>query len=145
MKHRYYTLPLRLDEVIQGKDLDQCTLEESIRQHIHLLLTTSFGEIEYDTRFGCMVWDTDFDNLSAVNKLRDQLKQSVRSVILQYEQRLENVSAEIAIRQEEAQDSSSGRRVKKRIILQINGTMKLNHQPFSFTDSFLAGPLSYEL
>jgi phage baseplate assembly protein W len=144
MKQQYYSLPLRLDDVIQGQHLTACSLEESIDQHIHLLITTSFGEIEYDKSFGCIVWETDFDNLTTVNKLRDEIKQSVAEIIQKYESRLEKVKVEVSIRQEELPVKINGRHVKKRIILQVAGMVKSTRRPYSFTDRFFAGPLSYE-
>ncbi len=144
MKHRYYSLPLRLDEVIQGKNLEQCSLDDSIVQNIHLLMTTAFGEIEFDQGFGCIIWETDFDNLTAVNRLRDQVKQSILSVLQQYEKRLEKIRVEVTIRQEELPAKINGRHVKKRIIVQVNGLIRSTHQPFNFIDSFFAGPLSYQ-
>ena len=144
MKQQFYSLPLRLDDVIQGQHLTVCSLEESIDQHIHLLITTSFGEIEYDKSFGCIVWETDFDNLTTVNKLRDEIKQSVAEIIQKYESRLEKVKVEVSIRQEELPIKINGRHVKKRIILQVVGIVKSTRRPYSFTDRFFAGPLSYE-
>ena len=144
MKHRYYSLPLRLDEVIQGKNLPQCSLEVSIIQNIHLLMTTAFGEIEYDQSFGCIILETDFDNLTAVNRLRDQVKQSIIAVLQQYEKRLDKIRVEVTIRQEELPAKINGRHVKKRIIVQVSGFIKSTHQPFSYVDNFFAGPLSYQ-
>jgi phage baseplate assembly protein W len=144
MKQHYYSLPLRLDEVIQGQNLSVGSLEESIDQHLHLLITTSFGEIEYDKTFGCIVWETDFDNLTTVNKLRDEIKQSVAEIIQKYEPRLEKVKVDVVIRQEELPARINGRHVKKKIILQVNGIVKFTRRPYSFTDRFFAGPLSYE-
>jgi phage baseplate assembly protein W len=144
MKQHYYSLPLRLDEVIQGQHLSVGSLEESIDQHLHLLITTSFGEIEYDKTFGCIVWETDFDNLTTVNKLRDEIKQSVAEIIQKYEPRLERIKVDVTIRQEELPARINGRHVKKRIILQVNGIVKFTRRPYSFTDRFFAGPLSYE-
>jgi len=143
MKHRYYSLPLRLDEVMQGENLPTCSMDDSIYQHIHLLVTTAFGEIEYDEKFGCIVWDTDFDNLTAVNKMRDIIKQSLVTVIRKYETRLEKVNAEVSINQELTSGSQDAKQVKKRVRLQITGLIKSTHLPFSRTFSFFSGPLSY--
>lgn len=143
MKYRYYSLPLRLDEAVQGRNLQQCSVEESIGQHIHLLITTAFGEIEYDPRFGCVVWDMDFDNLTAVNRMRDGIKGSVISAIQQYEPRLTKVSAEVYIQQELTTAGGGGTQAKKRVTLVVTGIIQSTHQPFSFKDSFYSGPLSY--
>ncbi len=124
---------------MQGKNLPQCSIEESIGQQLHLLMTTAFGEIEHDQEFGCIVWETDFDNLTAVNRMRDQIKQSVVAAIKKYETRLENVTAEVSIQQELMRDNQA----KKRITLSVKGIIRSTRQPFSFKDSFYSGPLSY--
>jgi phage baseplate assembly protein W len=144
MKQGFYTLPLQLNLVMEGKDLPMCSLEESIHQHIHLILTTSFGEIEYDGGFGCIVWEADFDNLTAVNKMRDQIKNSVLSVLQQYETRIEKIKIEIFIAQEELKTLIKGKRVKKRIDIQVTGVLKATRMPYTFIDRFFVGPLSYQ-
>jgi phage baseplate assembly protein W len=144
MKQGFYSLPLQLNLVMEGEDLPVCSLEESIHQHIHLILTTAFGEIQYDEGFGCMVWDADFDNLTAVNRMREQIKNSVLAVLQQYETRLERIKAEVYIKQEELQVKVNGKQVKKRIDIQVNGIIKSTRSPYVFTDHFFAGPLSYQ-
>ena len=44
MYREYYSLPLALDLVRQHRELARCSLTQSIIQHLHLLITTSFGE-----------------------------------------------------------------------------------------------------
>ena len=144
MKQGFYSLPLQLHLVMEGKDLPVCSLEESIHQHIHLILTTAFGEIEYDEGFGCIVWEADFDNLTAVNKMRDQIKNSVLSVLQQYEARIEKIRAEVYIRQEEVRMQVNGKRVKKRIDIEVTGVIKSTRSAYTFTDRFFVGPLSYQ-
>lgn len=144
MKQGFYSLPLQLNLVMEGKDLPVCSLEDSIHQHIHLILTTAFGEIEYDAGFGCIVWEADFDNLTAVNKIRDQIKSSVIAVLQQYETRIEKIRAEVYIRQEEVRMQINGKRVKKRIDIEVTGLMKSTRTPYQFTDRFFVGPLSYQ-
>jgi phage baseplate assembly protein W len=128
---------------MRGDNLQKCSIDDSIRQHIQLLVTTTFGEIEYDEKFGCIVWDTDFDNLTAVNKMRDIIKQSLVIVIRKYETRLEKIVADVNIQQQLISGTRDVKQVKKRVILQIAGLIKSTNLPFSHTYSFFSGPLSY--
>lgn len=144
MKQGFYSLPLQLNLVMEGEDLPVCSLEESIHQHIHLILTTAFGEIQYDESFGCLVWDADFDNLTAVNRMREQIKKSVLAVLQQYETRLEKIKTEVYIKQEELQMKVNGKQVKKRIDIQVSGIIRSTRSPYIFNDHFFAGPLSYQ-
>jgi phage baseplate assembly protein W len=143
MAKEYYSLPLQLNKIMQGEILPTCSLSESISQHIHLIITTSFGEMQQDQQFGCSIWDCDFDNLTATNKLRENIKSSVKFAITKYEQRLEQIKVEIFIKEEELMTKINGRQVKKRMDVHIHGINKLTSEKFFYLDHFFTGPLSY--
>ena len=118
MQLEFYSLPLALDRVMRQHEHPKCTLQQSVIQHLHLLLTTSFGEFPGDERFGCGIWDHDFDNVTSVHKLKEIIRQSLLQTIQEHEKRLGNVRAELTIVQEELPESEGSiRRVKKRIII----------------------------
>lgn len=73
MKPEYYSLPLSLDKVLQKQDLPRCSLQQSVYHHLHLILTTSFGEMGNDANYGCSIWEDDFDNRTSNNKIREKL------------------------------------------------------------------------
>src|SRR3954469_24993622 len=101
MSLQFYSLPLALEHIIQKKELPKCTLQQSVEQHLHLILTTAFGELPADEHFGCCIWEHDFDNLASTNKLKEVIKQSLFTSIQQYEKRIYQVRIELSIRQEE--------------------------------------------
>jgi phage baseplate assembly protein W len=143
MSIEYYTLPLRLDKLMKGEQHEKCSMKESISQHLHLIITTAFGEMQQDEEFGCSIWDFDFDNLRSYNKIREKIKISVQQSVLKYEKRLESVMVDVFIKEQELNTTLNGRHVKKRLDIQITAVNKLTNEKFVFQDSFFTGPLSY--
>ncbi len=139
----YYTLPLRPDKLLKGEFHEKCSLRESIAQHIHLIITTAFGEMQQDENFGCSIWDCDFDNLTSGNKIRERIKLSVQQSILNYEERLQGVKVDVFIKEQELNTTINGRQVKKKLDIQITATNKVTSEKFMYQDSFFTGPLSY--
>ncbi|HJT73488.1 MAG TPA: GPW/gp25 family protein, partial [Chitinophaga sp.] len=84
MKQSYYKLPLNFSRILQKQDLPECSLEESVQQHIHLLITTVLGENKDDPQYGCQLWDSDFDIRATNNEVKEQVERSVRNAITRY-------------------------------------------------------------
>jgi phage baseplate assembly protein W len=139
----YYTLPLRPDKLLKGEMHDKCKLKTSIEQHILLILTTAFGEMQQDELFGCDIWDCDFDNITAGNKIRERIKLSIQQSILKYEERLQSVKVDVFIKEQELNSTLNGRHVKKRLDVVITAVNKITSEQFTYRDSFFTGPLSY--
>ena len=143
MQLEYFSLPLALDKVMRQQEHPRSTLQQSVIHHLHLLLTTAFGEFPGDERFGCGIWDHDFDNVTSAHKLKELIRQSLLKSIQDYEKRLGNVRVELMIVQEELVEGVSSRRVKKRINVSVAGVLQSTNEPLLFRDSFFVGPLSY--
>jgi hypothetical protein len=143
MQLEYYSLPLVLDRVMRQQEHPKCSMQQSVVQHLHLLLTTGFGGFPGNERFGCGIWEHDFDNVTSAHKLKEMIRQSLLQSIQENEKRLANVRVELMLRQEEVASGSSGRSVKKRIDITIAGLLQLTNEPFTYKDSFFVGPLSY--
>jgi phage baseplate assembly protein W len=140
----YYTLPLSLDMVLQKQDLPRCSLQQSVYNHIHLILTTAFGEMSNDPNYGCAIWENDFDNLTSNNKIREQIKQSLLKAINQYETRIQNVKIDVLIKQEEQRTVLTGRHVKKMLHINVQAVLVSTRESIQYNDQFFTGPLSYE-
>jgi phage baseplate assembly protein W len=143
MQLEFYTLPMAVEAVMQKQELPRCSMQQSVMQHLHLLLTTSFGEFPADEVFGCGVWDHDFDIVTSAHKLKEMIRLSLMTSITDQEKRLGNVRVEIVLKQEEVPSFQGGRRIKKKIDITVNGILKLTNERFSYRDSFFVGPLSY--
>ena len=142
MKGLYYKLPLDFQGLMKRKDIDKISIEDSIRQHIFLISTTSFGECKFDESFGSEIWEMDFDLLKSNNNLREMMMNSLKRDISKNEKRvvLEDISVEIS-------DYNLGKmgktRMKKRVQLTLKMLIKETNRPLFFQNSFFVGPISY--
>ena len=145
MNKEFYSIPLALEQIMQKKEHPKCSLQQSIAQSLHLIITTALGEWPADDNFGCSIWDHDFDNITSSHKLKEWIIESLQNSIQQYEKRLRNVQIDLVIRQEEKAGNPSGYKVKKRIIINITAFLHSTNENFTYQDSFFTAPLSYQL
>ncbi|NHE58475.1 GPW/gp25 family protein [Cyclobacterium plantarum] len=145
MKNHFYKLPFSLVGIMQKKDHRTCSLEQSIAQHLHLIITTAYGELSMDEQFGCCIWEYDFDNITSSHKIKEFIRESLSNAILRYEKRLGNTRVELEIGQEEMASQKNGCRVKKKITITITGWLNATNEKFIYEDAIFTGPLSYQL
>lgn len=143
MQQEYYSLPLNLEAVMQKREHPKCSLQQSVVQQLHLVITTAFGELQTDDSFGCSIWDNDFDNLTSGPRLKEIIRQSLLQSISQHEPRLAGTRVELQVEQQELQEEAFGRRVKKRMDVTVSAMLIHTNEPFAYKDSFYIGPLSY--
>jgi predicted component of type VI protein secretion system len=143
MPASYYSLPFDLGAVIKKAELPRCSLRTSVAHHLHLLLTTSFGELMSDEKFGSSIWDADFDNEDHRSRHKETILQSLLITIQQYETRIENVRIETSLYQEEVRANASNTRAKKRLDVTIHARLKATNEPITYRDNFFISPLSY--
>ncbi|KAA2243720.1 GPW/gp25 family protein [Chitinophaga agrisoli] len=143
MQGQYYKLPLDLSRILQKKDMPVCNLEESVSQHIHLLITTVLGENKDDPQYGCQLWDSDFDIKASNNEVKEQVENAVRTAIVRYEKRLAQIKVMAVVSQEEL-GMTNGRKVKKKIKVNVTGTLAKNNNPFHYSSYFYVSPLSFD-
>ncbi|MEQ9440327.1 MAG: GPW/gp25 family protein [Cyclobacteriaceae bacterium] len=140
----YYQLPLQFSNLIGKKRHGLCTLEDSIRQHIHLIIKTHYHEYRFDPNYGCYIWDKDFDNIQSVSKWKDELEDLVLQSLNAYEKRLMNIHVTIKVDEPETIDPRTNQiiRHQKRITIQTLGTIKKTNQPLQHTEFMFFSPLS---
>ena len=143
MKQSYYKLPLNFSRILQKQDLPECSLEESVQQHIHLLITTVLGENKDDPQYGCQLWDSDFDIRATNNEVKEQVERSVRNAITRYENRLAQIRVSAMVSQEEV-SGISAKKINKKIRVTVNGILLRNNSAFSYNTFFFVSPLSYD-
>lgn len=143
MPASYYSLPFDLGLITKKVELPRCSLRTSVAHHLHLLLTTSFGELQSDEKFGSSIWDADFDNEDHRSRNKEIILQSLLATIRQYETRIENVRVETSLYQEEVQAMTRNTRAKKRMDVTIYATLKATNEPITYRDNFFISPLSY--
>lgn len=142
MVMEYYRLPFQPGRVMEKKEHPKCSLADSVAALLHLVAVTNFGDYTHDPTFGCEIWEHDFENISNSQIFREKLRVSIQATIEKHEPRLSNVRVGIQIDQIDYRMGQ--RRIKSRIRLKVDATLTLTNEPFTFTDQFFIGPLSYE-
>lgn len=143
MKQQYYKLPMDFSRILQKQDLPDVNLEESVGQHIQLLITTVLGENKDDPQYGCQLWDNDFDIRASNNEVKEQVELSIRASINRYEKRLTQTRVVAQISQEELMGVSA-KKVKKKIRVTVTGVLARNKTEFHYSSFFYVSPLSYD-
>ena len=120
-----------------------CTLQQSIAQRIHLILITNFNEFRYDNQFGCIIWETDFENIYNINQWKDKMARAVKDEIEKYEKRLMNIKTVLDLTEEEfhVSDKSVYRRIKRRVDIKIQANVRKTNEPFFFQELLYVSPV----
>lgn len=149
MKKEYYTLPLRFDQLLEKRQHTRCQLNDSIAQHLHIMLSSHFGESRFNPDYGCSLWEFDFkmvpDPKENKFKWKESVKLSYEETIRQSEPRLSNVRVRVEI-EDFIEDYKVSRKVskkiRKRLWVQVDATISITNQEFSFTEYLFIAPIS---
>lgn len=91
----YLKMPLQLQSAV-AKKLQRCSYQESIAQHIMLLILSHHGEVIGREDFGSMIWDLEFNQLVKISDWEEGVKNSLIKTIEKYEKRLRNVDVNVS-------------------------------------------------
>jgi phage baseplate assembly protein W len=141
MSATYYQLPLDLEGILERRQLPRCSMQDSVAQHIYLLLTTYFGESRYDADFGCQVWEQDFEAMTTM-RWKDRVQRSVEQSVDEFEPRLTQVRAQVAVMDFELKGVSQ--RIRRRLEITITAVLYRTREPFVFHASLFVAPLSVD-
>lgn len=139
----YLEIPIDFAEITKGDVVKRCSNLDSIVQHINLIITSHLGENLFVDEFGCSVWEYDFDNTVKDSRLKDKVRDSLCVAVTSLEKRLDNVSVDAFISQAELGSLEFSRRIKKKVVVHVNGLVKETGEEFSYNEAFYLGPLSY--
>lgn len=141
MINDYYKLPLQLNKITEKRELQKCSLYDSISDMVHLIAITCFGECKHDESFGCEIWEHDFENITNSQKYKEKLITSIKATLKKQEPRLSNINVDIQI--EQIDYMLKQRRIKSRIKMKVTGKLTSTNESFLHYDEFFIGPLSY--
>jgi hypothetical protein len=143
MATNFYSIPISFKDIRQKAEVPRISVNHSIHNMIHLIVTTAFGEMRHNASFGCDIWKFDFENIYNLPLFKEELKKSLRNSILKNEKRLINTTIDLHIEQVEVPTKVCNKRIKIRIIFVVNGVIEKTNEAFSHQDKFYIGPLSY--
>ena len=142
MTKNYYKVPFDFNRFFEQKDLKKTSLEDSISQYLSVIITTAFKEYKHDHKFGSEIWESDYDLLTNINRLKEQIKKSLSNKVKSLEKRLENIQVNVLLSQAHI-DNENNIRLKKQLRIEIKGTIKKTNEPFRFIGSYYIAPLAY--
>jgi len=139
----FLNIPINFKDIRQKGEATRISVNDSIHNMMHLIITTTFGEIRHNPSFGSDLWKFDFENIYNLPSFKEELKNSLRNSILNNEKRLVDINVELQIQQVEVPTKVSNKRIKIRIIYIVSGVIEKTNEVFTHKDKFYIGPLSY--
>jgi phage baseplate assembly protein W len=143
MPSSFLNIPVDFSSITKKAELRRININQSIHNMLHLILTTSYGEVKFDPSFGCEIWLHDFETIYNPQTFKEILKKSLLQSIRNNEKRLTNVSIDFQFEQKEIISKIKNKRFKTRIVILINGLIEETNEPFGHRETFFIGPLSY--
>lgn len=141
----YYKLPIKFDSVFEedGKLMATCNEISSIDQYIELLLTTCPGEHKFNKKFGCRIWDMDFERVVSRKNWINDFTAYVKEAVSNFEKRLKDVSVSIDVRDVAREDYTlQTTAIKKEVMVYIEARLVSDNEPCKFRYALYLGPLS---
>jgi hypothetical protein len=141
MAKEYLKIPLQLNLVTGQKQLNRCSLGESVSDLIRLITITHFGENKPDDSFGNELWENDFENIVNVQAFKEILAQSLQHTISLQEKRLSGIKVTVGF--EQVTITLQNRRIRQRVMISVEGSLRKTNESFIHQEVFFIGPLSY--
>jgi phage baseplate assembly protein W len=139
----YLNIPISFKGIKRKDSLDHIDVKKSIHNIIHLITTTEYEEVRHDPKFGCDIWQYDFENIYNPHSFKEELKKSIRDSIRNNEKRITNVRVDLQIEQVEITTRVQNKRIKTRIRLVVKGMIDETNEALEHQEMFFIGPLSY--
>ena len=141
----FLRLPLNCEKVTEGEHLPQCSLKDSIENHVKLILVTKFGENRFNLAYGCEVWEFDFQRIASFNSWRDKIVVSVKESIKSNEKRLYDVVVKLMVEDEESvNDTKKTVVVRKCLRFDITAKLKLTGSTINVSPTLYISPFSVD-
>ena len=137
----YLKLPLNLSRALNGQ-LKRCSYEESIAQHIMMLVVSRYGEVEGKEDYGSVIWDLEFNQVLRNSDWEETVRQSLEATIRKYESRLKDVHVRVELAEVEEDVRNKYPNARQRVRVWVNGIMVRNDQEFKFSTHLYISPIS---
>lgn len=134
-------MPLQLQLAIDKK-LPRCSYQESIAQHIMLLILSHNGEVIGREDYGSIIWDLEFNQLVKISDWEEGVRNSLIETIGKYEKRLRNVNVDVTLLEIEEESVNKISHIRRRAQITVAGIMDRTNEKFNFTTSLYISPLS---
>ena len=137
----YLKLPLDLSRTLNGQ-MQRCSYEESIAQHIMVLIVSRYGEVEGKEDYGSVIWDLEFNQVLKNADWEEKVRQSLEATITKYESRLKDIHVRVELTEVEEDVRNKFPNARQRVRVWVNGVMVRNDQQFNFSTHLYISPIS---
>ena len=137
----YLKLPLDFSAALKGR-MERCSYEESIAQHIMMLIVTHHGEMEGKNDYGSIIWDLEYNQAVINNDWEDTVRKSLEKTITDYERRLKDIRVQVALTEVEEEIRNKYPNARRRVRISVIGYMVSNGKPFHFSTYLYISPIS---
>lgn len=141
MANEFLQIPLQLNLITGQQHLKRCSLNDSVTNMIRLISTTHYGENKQDDTLGNELWENDFETVNNIQAFKERLSESLQNTLIRHEKRLSNIKVSVGF--EQVLTTVYKRRVRQRIQISIEGTIRKTNETFKHQEVFFMGPLSY--
>ena len=128
----YLKLPLDLSRTLNGQ-MQRCSYEESIAQHIMMLIVSRYGEVEGKEDYGSVIGDLEFNQVLKNADWEEKVRQSLEATITKYESRLKDIHVRVELTEVEEDVRNKFPNARQRVRVWVNGVMVRNDQQFNFS------------
>jgi phage baseplate assembly protein W len=143
MNGRFLKIPFDLKKIMTTNQVDSVDLSLSVSQHINLIIHTHFGEHRANKKYGCEIWNLDFELIVSDSLWEEKFRKSLLSSIMSYEHRLNNVEVEIKMEELEIFNKANNTvEVKKKVNIYVTGQLVETGQFYKFNSAIFLSPLS---
>ncbi|MFD1604350.1 GPW/gp25 family protein [Flavobacterium artemisiae] len=137
---KYLKYPVNFKSLLKGSQENFCKIDESIAYNIMMIITTSFGEIPEDPRYGTIIWDLEFNQHIKKRDWEDLVRKSLYESIVEYEKRL--ILSNVIISLDEIDDSELTRSIRRKVSINVKGSIIESQIPFNFQTKLNISPIS---
>ena len=146
MVAKFYQMPFDFGLLMQrNKELPGCNLGTSIAQNIFLIISSKYNEHRFDPEYGCEIWEKDFETITNPVAWQEEVNRSIEKSLNRYEQRLEKIEVDTVITEQPyVNPRTRVQSIKKKIIVNVRGTIKATGEPFAYSPQLFISPISLD-
>ena len=137
----YLKLPLDLPAALGGQ-MERCSYEESIAQHIMMLVVLRYGEVESKDDYGSVIWNLEYNQTVFNQDWEENVRKSLEMTIAKYEHRLKNIEVHVELTEVEEEVRNKYPNARRRVRIGVKGVLISNDKPFHFSTYLYISPLS---
>jgi len=140
-----YKLPIDFSRLFESNIRNMSIINEndSIRQNLELILTTSPGEHKYNPKYGCKIWDLDFERVAPKSLWEQQFIQFITEAVMEFEPRLQDIDTTINFTDTKREELlMKAVFIKTKVDIRIDARLITTGERFHFFYSLFLGPLN---